>query len=1137
MVVAISHFDGEEDTTKELGRIHCGEILVANTEGFDDYIYPIQEDGQWEGGSSVTNESGSMKMLLDQKRRVFGRPQLTVKDELSIIRRYKPPYGIFGSIRPPDEDRDRLVELDRSEEITPPQRPVTPTETEFRLYEPFCDDTGPAFGLAIFGDGVGFFRGWEDTPIQGTHAFEISETTLCDLIDRCYEDRLFDSDHTHINRDEESPLPSTLTGIRIKNTEKWIYDYTRSPPESVQEIEHEIKKVCQTDLWLNPDFDSLLEVLADGTTADGPAVAVLDAALEQDLITVQSVDKLLTTLRPSLRSASLVTRRHAARILKGVLPESELSVNSMLELLSPLLKSEDARVAAHAGDALQTLSFHSDSNPIVSLLEAEDEDLRHAVTEQLVRLENSPQPDHSTYTEELAAQLNADEKVTRQTAAEAINQIISSNPETAAEFRSVLLKGLDDPARDVRRYCAESLAITDDSSPLIERLEADREEVQSSALHGLRELAEHNPDSVLGKITSIDQVLEWGTPEQRKSAAAIVSTVARNSPERQAVLLQRCRSLVGDCQVSVRENGFEMLTELVQADAQLAEQFRSQIESGVESDSDTVREQALKTALIGGYNSLAVETLQADDSDVRRTAARVLGSYAVDHPEQFNQYLPDVLTHVDDSATRSSLTAVVDAIVRQYPIRDEQVSQVVGKIEEVDTETQEELSSTLASTASKKPDTLVPHVERLIVLLEDSSTEARQELLACLAEIAEVNPSPLREHIGPILAQFGDEEYYVRKEASRCAAAICSVSQLEPLLESSDVNKSHAASWTVARIAQSSPERVMDRLETIERQLGDLSPDELSQRNRRIVETVAHLAEYEPEQIAPLVSELTTALSAQGRFTRRAGCQALAAIGQDQVEPIIDAVPAVAPLLNDQFEDVQRAALHVLRPVAKSYPDELRPAVPQLVDLIESEELAVETTSTLGYVAKEYPEVAVPLIDRYKEWLTTEDTKLRNNALASLTELADTYPEELLDEAETYIEMLDADDRYIQYNATSMVARLSKSAPTEFEDAVPKLTDLLEIDHSTTRSNACWALGRINATAARKEITTLAETDQEEAVRAGAYAALTLFEISDCPHCGTPCKTHEVDVTVFYPEQVQWTCPQCERTTVEPICG
>jgi len=716
MVVLLQEYDMEEDETIKHGAIHHAELLEAHDEDFRRRYQHMQKDAYPYASGLPSRELDSVRDVYRAASRAFHEAPLCLKHEFSVKEHFTPPYGMFATILAPWKYREQLLELDTTDVVAPPEKPVDLSDVHIWQNDFSFDEDKTSTMLAIAPNGLVILNDARETPIEGEVAFYIPDGSRQQIIDTCLENEIFSSDHTHIKPDEEAPLPAISTGIRVGEHQKWVHDFTSTPPAAVQEVEQAIKTACYVDLWLNPDFETLLAGLEDDTKPNGPYLSILHAAGEQGVIEVTEPQALFEAVEPLLSASSNLVRYHAAKIVAQVAHETDLSASQLTQFLHQLLDDDDDGITDAAGDLLRLMSV-TDRSFIPSILDS------------------------------------ADETVVEQT------------------------------------------------------------------------------------LTQLEQI-------------------ARNHPSR-----------------------FSSLTDT------FAVLFRDGTESMRES-----------TAVILHY--IAEEE------------------------------------GIEDTATHSLL--------------------------------------------------------------------------------------------------------------------------IDGVTDSSDTIQRHCI-------------------------------------------------------------------------------QALAAIAPENPESVMDAVPAVAPLLEHSRDSLRRPALTVLREVSRTHPEEVRPVVPQLVELIESEELTVETTSVLGQIAKPYPAVASPLIDTFKEWLDIEDTRRKNNAVASLVDFAKIHPERVVDKSETFIELLDAEDEYIQRNATTIVSRLAQTHPERLMAAVPKLKTYLDHEHPQTRANACWGLGRLNATGVKSDLERMRTEDEPDSVQAAAIAALTMIETDRCPECDAECQAHNMDLRVVFPLRIEWECPHCESDIVEQL--
>lgn len=241
---------------------------------------------------------------------------------------------------------------------------------------------------------------------------------------------------------------------------------------------------------------------------------------------------------------------------------------------------------------------------------------------------------------------------------------------------------------------------------------------------------------------------------------------------------------------------------------------------------------------------------------------------------------------------------------------------------------------------------------------------------------------------------------------------------------------------------------------------------------------------------ADITKRLRKALESEQRRQQTGALSELTDVAETDPKHAIDLIPLVATYLDDDSKSVRQNAAIVFGHVAEEYPTQVKPAVPQLVDAVESDDIPVGAMAALGQVAKSYPNVAEPLIGTFAESLDDGQKRVRNNALASLADLADEYPDELHQHSSRYIELLEDDEERIRYNATSVLASLAKHHPEAVAPAIPCFRDLLDVDHTWTRGNACWALGYLRADEALDDLEDVQQTDSDEWVRDAAEYAV-----------------------------------------------
>ena len=301
---------------------------------------------------------------------------------------------------------------------------------------------------------------------------------------------------------------------------------------------------------------------------------------------------------------------------------------------------------------------------------------------------------------------------------------------------------------------------------------------------------------------------------------------------------------------------------------------------------------------------------------------------------------------------------------------------------------------------------------------------------------------------------------------------------------------------------------------------------------QKVATTTTVVAETKPGLVDDLAASLLKTLRTEDPRRRTAALESLKSISEHQSRVLIDALPAIEAILKDGRTSEQRTALDAILSLAKTEPEHVEPLASILLTFIEDRTLPIRSSAIVGHLAKARPDIAVPAIETFGEWLDADETRIRANGLAVLADLAGTYPERLRPYAPRAREFLDDDDELVKYNATSILARVATVAPDVVEPATDALRESLSVDHPPTQRNACWALGRIGAQQTRPELQALREQTDVEDVRAAATAGVVLWSLSECPRCGERIEPHQVSVAVHKDMRTQWECPKCDYSTV-----
>jgi HEAT repeat protein len=261
--------------------------------------------------------------------------------------------------------------------------------------------------------------------------------------------------------------------------------------------------------------------------------------------------------------------------------------------------------------------------------------------------------------------------------------------------------------------------------------------------------------------------------------------------------------------------------------------------------------------------------------------------------------------------------------------------------------------------------------------------------------------------------------------------------------------------------------------------------------------TLRHIGEEDAGAIAPIADEIRPYLAANDATTRSEATQCIAALAEEYPTDVIDAVPALATILEDGT-DGHRYAVYTLSRLTSDHPDAVRPVADLLgataLDESLSDGVRLNATAALGRVVSEYPSAAVDIVDDVAELLTADNEKLRNNAIGVIGDVAALHADVVEPHTDAIAPLLTVEKTYTRVNASSALSRVAEDFPAAVAHLTPTFVELLSDDDPRVRENACWALGRLEADEATAPLQERARTDEEDAIRTRAQWALAQIE-------------------------------------------
>ena len=294
----------------------------------------------------------------------------------------------------------------------------------------------------------------------------------------------------------------------------------------------------------------------------------------------------------------------------------------------------------------------------------------------------------------------------------------------------------------------------------------------------------------------------------------------------------------------------------------------------------------------------------------------------------------------------------------------------------------------------------------------------------------------------------------------------------------------------LAAIARQHPGEATDAVPTAVAQLDDTPPAVQGEA----VGVLKQVADTDPAAVEPAVSPVTGLLTpdTEPMLTAEA-LEFVAVLAGTNPEAVLDTVPRLADLLGAEGID-PKPITNALARIAETSPDELLTVVPKLESFLEDESPDVGVLAALGRVARSYPGVAKETIPTTVSLIDADDSRLRANATALLTDLAEEYPGELRSVVPQATERLADDDAKVRHNVTSLLARVADEHPAAVEPATDALVARLDDSLAGTRVNACWALNYLEADRTVSELEELAANDPDGDVRRTARIAVDALE-------------------------------------------
>jgi len=284
-------------------------------------------------------------------------------------------------------------------------------------------------------------------------------------------------------------------------------------------------------------------------------------------------------------------------------------------------------------------------------------------------------------------------------------------------------------------------------------------------------------------------------------------------------------------------------------------------------------------------------------------------------------------------------------------------------------------------------------------------------------------------------------------------------------------------------------------------------------------EPILTTARERPGQVD--VEALVQLLDADEGQARNESLMALGHVADYDADLVVDYTDEFIAALDDGFPVAESSAAQVLSRIVGEYPEEVRPAIPQLVEMLDQIPplTGYRAGRTLAPLLSEYPEdfvdeadqlidvvndpqdASVPTEEDYEQMddekrAETEDRLrsrseqaradvartfgIREIAANSLVEVSEREPEAVAPRIEELVPALFSEPPVAQAATLDTIANVGQHDPDAVDPIVDDLIEVTQTQVPSIRAHAVQAIGYSEATAAIEPLRELAEDDDPE---------------------------------------------------------
>jgi len=266
-----------------------------------------------------------------------------------------------------------------------------------------------------------------------------------------------------------------------------------------------------------------------------------------------------------------------------------------------------------------------------------------------------------------------------------------------------------------------------------------------------------------------------------------------------------------------------------------------------------------------------------------------------------------------------------------------------------------------------------------------------------------------------------------------------------------------------------------------------------SLKTETVLRCLRHIASNDPGAVAELHEDVVSRIDVENDDVARAATGCCVELVQYDPELLFGDVPVFGSLLHSDDETVRRNSVYVLTCVAEEYPEEVLPAVQDVIGTLEKGDPDGSKSSLIGKVSRHYPDSTVGAVPALTSLLhENADLKTTANAVGALADIAAEYPGAVVEHGcvESASELLDHDDETVRYNACGLLEEVSKGKPEAIDPVVPKLLERLKDDHEGVRVKTIYVLGETRERRALGPLESIEKDDPSDRVQEIAEKAV-----------------------------------------------